>query len=155
MKLRRLASLTAGFGLLALSIGWLITAVSLLLAGPAVDTLAGAGILVLLGNLTFVSAFAGLYLLDAPTNRKTIGVRNLTLAGWGLIAITANVMAGVLILTSYFFPEYTTLLVSGTTVRFAPPVLIGLPVFLAGWFLLSRFGCRVWRKNDSSDTPSG
>ena len=153
MTFRRLANVAVGFGMLALSIGCLFAMVGLFLAGPATNTLTGAGVLILLGNVTFASVGAGFYLLDSPADRKTFGIRNLTLAGWGLVAVTANVMAGAAWGISCF-PEYAPLLASGRIAVFAA-VLTGLAVFLVGWFTLSRFGCLVWRKNDASDTPGG
>lgn len=142
MAAERLRRLAAGFGLFALAFGFFLILVCLLLNGPAVNTFVSGGLLVLFGNLAAISTVAGLHVLDTPTDQKGFGIRNLTYAGWGLVAVTGNVMVAAVIGTAL---EYLPLFVSPR----AAALLIGLPVFLAGWFLLSRFGFAVWRKNNT------
>ncbi|WP_145345788.1 hypothetical protein [Rosistilla ulvae] len=114
--------------------------VGILMAGPVVNTLASTVTIVLFGNLAAAATYSGLYVLDAQADQQSSGIRNLTPAGCCLVAVTFNVMAGVAIGTP---AEYAAPFSSPRTAA----LIIGLPVFLAGWFLLSRFGFRVWKTN--------
>ncbi|WP_146528607.1 hypothetical protein [Novipirellula artificiosorum] len=109
---------------------------------PAGSTLVRAGGVFFFGNLTAASTLAALYVLDTPADQKGFGIRNLAPAGWGLVAVTGNVMAAAAIKPP---PDFELLFFYPRLAAF----FFGLPVFLVGWFLLSRFGFRIWRNNKS------
>lgn len=143
MSARGIANFFAGIGLFAMAFGFLIGMIILITAVPA-NAFARSTIIVLFGNLAVAATFAALYVLDAPSKRRVSSVRMLTPVGWCLMAFTANLMAGVAMIPSAPLPLRMSPRILG--------VLVGLPTFLVGWFLLSRFGFRVWRKTEPCDT---
>src|ERR1700733_15312604 len=124
MKVGQLATLAAALALLALAVGCLFAMVGLLITQPALTTFGSVGLLVLFGNLTFASTVAGLYLLDSGADQKRIGIRNLTAAGWGLVAITANIIFGAALGIGQI-PEYVPALSAGRAAALAG-VIVGL-----------------------------
>ncbi len=137
MTFRRCVS---GLVLFGLAFGFLFAMVGLTLSGPAIDTFIGGGIVFLFGNLAAAATLTGLYVLDISAAQKSFGIRNLTPAGWGLVIVMLNLTAIVAIAAP---PKLLTLL----SLPRISAIFVLLPVFLVGWFLLSRFGVRVWRSN--------
>ena len=138
----RLTRFIAVFTMFAIAGVCLMTMVGLSLAYPEANTIFVYVVQFLLVNLTFASAIAGLYVLDTPKDEKGVGIRNLTPAGWILVAGTCNRMAGLAIVSAQL-PSLAPYVIGSPRLV---ALLLLLPAFCLGWFVLTCMGIRVWRK---------
>lgn len=126
------------FTFLAIGIAALLAMAAMLFVVPFAWGIPNACIVFVFGNLAAAAVFACLYVLDGPDDRAVMGIRNLTPAGMGLVAVTGNALALFAILAP---PDFAILSFSPRLMA----VLLGLPVFLAGWLILASLGVRIWK----------
>lgn len=154
IELRGWKRVACGTAMLALAGGMLLAVSGMVVAGVRADTVGGLVAFAVVFNLLLASLFAAIVLLDS---RRPSGIGSaadgaprapgLTLAGWVLLAVVANVLAGIALARAAPEPP----------VWLSPRIsalVIGLPTFLVGWGILRLLGVPVMRR-DGAATPPG
>lgn len=154
IELRGWKRVACGTAMLALAGGMLLAVSGMVVAGVRADTVGGLVAFAVVFNLLLASLFAAIALLDSrrPTGNGSAAdgaprAPGLTPAGWVLLALVANVLAGLVLARAAPEPP----------VWLSPRIsalVIGLPTFLVGWGILRLLGVPVMRR-DGAATPPG
>jgi hypothetical protein len=154
VELRGWKRVACGTVMLALAGGSLFALAGLVVAGVRPDNVRGLPAFAAVFNLLLASLFAAVALLDS---RRSSFSRSsepdphrgpaLTLAGWILLGVVGNVLAGVVLLRAT--PEPPVWLAP----RFSA-LLVGLPTFLVGWGILRLLGVPVMRRDGPATAPA-
>ena len=139
--LKQLLRFMAGYGLFAVGLGCLVPMLAILISIPQSNAFIDCGVILLFANLAFASVISGMFVLEH------LSLKVLTRAGWILHFGIFNLMVGIALGMAYSTSLAPYLAGSVRVVA----VLVLLPAFCLGWFVLSRFGIRIYREPEGTD----